>query len=170
VADGPHDGISSIGMFEHVGEARLAEYFACLRRLLRPEGRLLNHGISRPARNEKARLPRRSFINRYVFPDGELHEVGRVISITQDAGLEVRHVESLREHYALTLRRWVANLEEHWDEAVAEVGAPRARVWRLYMAGSAVNFEAGRTQVHQALSVPREPGGRSGLPLRPRFE
>jgi cyclopropane-fatty-acyl-phospholipid synthase len=170
VADGPYDAISSIGMFEHVGEARLAEYFTCLRRLLRPEGRLLNHGISRPARNEKARLPRRSFINRYVFPDGELHEVGRVISITQDAGFEVRHVESLREHYALTLRRWVANLEEHWDEAVAEVGAPRARVWRLYMAGSAVNFEAGRTQVHQALSVPREPGGRSGLPLRPRFE
>jgi cyclopropane-fatty-acyl-phospholipid synthase len=170
VADGPYDGVSSIGMFEHVGEARLAEYFECLRRLVRPEGRLLNHGISRPARSEKARLPRRSFINRYVFPDGELHEVGRVISITQDAGFEVRHVESLREHYALTLRRWVANLEAHWDEAVAEVGAPRARVWRLYMAGSAVNFEAGRTQVHQVLSVPREPGGLSGLPLRPQFE
>jgi cyclopropane-fatty-acyl-phospholipid synthase len=170
VADGPFDGISSIGMFEHVGEARLAEYFECLQRLVRPEGRLLNHGISRPARSEKARLPRRSFINRYVFPDGELHEVGRVISITQDAGFEVRHVESLREHYALTLRRWVANLEAHWDEAVSEVGAPRARVWRLYMAGSAVNFEAGRSQVHQVLSVPREPGGVSGLPLRPVFE
>ena len=170
VADGPYDGISSIGMFEHVGEARLAEYFECLRRLVRPEGRLLNHGISRPARGEKARLPRRSFINRYVFPDGELHEVGRVISITQDAGFEVRHVESLREHYALTLRRWVANLEAHWDEAVSEVGAPRARVWRLYMAASAVNFEAGRSQVHQVLSVPREPGGLSGLPLRPVFE
>jgi cyclopropane-fatty-acyl-phospholipid synthase len=170
VADGPYDGISSIGMFEHVGEARLAEYFECLRRLVRPEGRLLNHGISRPARSEKARLPRRSFINRYVFPDGELHEVGRVISITQDAGFEVRHVESLREHYALTLRRWVANLEAHWDEAVAEVGAPRARVWRLYMAGSAVGFEAGRTQIHQVLSVPREPSGGSGVPLRPRFE
>jgi len=170
VSDGPYDGVSSIGMFEHVGEARLAEYFECLRRLVCPEGRLLNHGISRPARTEKARLPRLSFINRYVFPDGELHEVGRVISITQDAGFEVRHVESLREHYALTLRRWVANLEEHWDEAVAEVGAPRARVWRLYMAASAINFEAGRSQIHQALSVPREPGGRSGLPLRPRFE
>ncbi|MGH9217289.1 MAG: class I SAM-dependent methyltransferase, partial [Acidimicrobiales bacterium] len=78
--------------------------------------------------------------------------------------------ESLREHYALTLRRWVANLEQHWDEAVAEVGAPRARVWRLYMAGSAVNFEAGRTQIHQVLSVPRERDGRSGLPLRPAFE
>jgi len=170
VTDGPYDGISSIGMFEHVGEARLAEYFECLRRLVRPEGRLLNHGISRPARSEKARLPRRSFINRYVFPDGELHEVGRVISITQDAGFEVRHVESLREHYALTLRRWVANLEAHWDEAVAEVGAPRARVWRLYMAGSAIGFEAGRTQIHQVLSVPREPSGGSGVPLRPRFE
>jgi cyclopropane-fatty-acyl-phospholipid synthase len=170
VADGPYDGLSSIGMFEHVGEARLAEYFECLRRLVRPEGRLLNHGISRPARSEKARLPRRSFINRYVFPDGELHEVGRVISITQDAGFEVRHVESLREHYALTLRRWVANLEAHWDEAVAEVGAPRARVWRLYMAGSAIGFEAGRTQIHQVLSVPREPSGGSGVPLRPRFE
>ena len=170
VADGPYDGISSIGMFEHVGEARLAEYFECLRRLVRPGGRLLNHGISRPARSEKARLPRRSFINRYVFPDGELHEVGRVVSITQDAGFEVRHVESLREHYALTLRQWVANLEEHWDEAVAEVGAPRARVWRLYMAASAVNFEAGRSQIHQVLSVPREASGRSGLPLRPEFE
>jgi cyclopropane-fatty-acyl-phospholipid synthase len=170
VADGPYDGISSIGMFEHVGEARLAEYFECLRRLVRPEGRLLNHGIGRPARSEKARLPRRSFINRYVFPDGELHEIGRVISITQDAGFEVRHVESLREHYALTLRRWVANLEEQWDDAVSEVGAPRARVWRLYMAGSAINFEAGRSQVHQVLSVPREPGGLSGLPLRPQFE
>ncbi len=170
VADGPYDGVSSIGMFEHVGEARLAEYFECLRRLVRPEGRLLNHGISRPARSEKARLPRRSFINRYVFPDGELHEVGRVISITQDAGFEVRHVESLREHYALTLRRWVANLEAHWDEAVAEVGAPRARVWRLYMAGSAIGFEAGRTQIHQVLSVPRETSGGSGVPLRPRFE
>ncbi|HKH25438.1 MAG TPA: class I SAM-dependent methyltransferase [Acidimicrobiales bacterium] len=170
VDDGPYDAISSIGMFEHVGEARLAEYFDCLHVLVSPEGRLLNHGISRPARSEKARLPNRSFINRYVFPDGELHEVGRVVSITQDAGFEVRHVESLREHYALTLRQWVANLEQHWDEAVAEVGERRARVWRLYMAASAVNFQAGRSQVHQVLSVPRAPGGRSGLPLRPVFE
>jgi len=170
VDDGSYDAISSIGMFEHVGEARLAEYFERLHGLVAPEGRLLNHGISRPARSEKARLPNRSFINRYVFPDGELHEVGRVVSITQDAGFEVRHVESLREHYALTLRQWVANLEQHWDEAVAEVGERRARVWRLYMAASAVNFQAGRSQVHQVLSVPRAPGGRSGLPLRPVFE
>jgi cyclopropane-fatty-acyl-phospholipid synthase len=170
VADGPYDGISSIGMFEHVGEARLAEYFGCLQRLLRPGGRLLNHGISRPTGRERARLPSRSFINRYVFPDGELHEVGRVVSITQAAGFEVRHVESLREHYALTLRHWVDNLERSWDEAVAEAGEGRARVWRLYMAGSAVNFEAGRSQIHQVLSVPRDDGGTSGLPLRPVFE
>ncbi|MGH9114012.1 MAG: class I SAM-dependent methyltransferase [Acidimicrobiales bacterium] len=169
VADGPYDAVSSIGMFEHVGEAKLAGYFEHLHGLLSPEGRLLNHGISRPACSEKARLPNRSFVNRYVFPDGELHEVGRVVSITQDAGFEVRHVESLREHYALTLRQWVANLEEHWDQAVAEVGERRARVWRLYMAGSAINFEAGRSQVHQVLSVPRTEG-RSGLPLRPVFE
>jgi cyclopropane-fatty-acyl-phospholipid synthase len=103
-----------------------------------------------------------------VFPDGELHEVGAVVSTMQTAGFEVRHLESLREHYALTLRAWVANLESNWEEAVAEVGAARARVWRLYMAASALNFEAGRTQVHQVLAV-RADRGRSGLPLRPTF-
>jgi cyclopropane-fatty-acyl-phospholipid synthase len=170
VEDGPYDAISSIGMFEHVGESRLSEYFGRLRALLRPQGRLLNHGISRPPGNTRARLPRNSFINRYVFPDGELHEVGRVVSITQTAGFEVRHVETLREHYALTLRQWVANLEARWDEAVAEVGEGRARVWRLYMAGSAKNFEAGRSQVHQVLSTPSTDDGVSGVPLRPVFE
>jgi cyclopropane-fatty-acyl-phospholipid synthase len=169
VTDGPFDAISSIGMFEHVGEARLGEYFSRLRALLRPQGRLLNHGISRPA-GQRARLPARSFVNRYVFPDGELHNVGRVVSIVQDAGFEARHLETLREHYALTLRQWVANLEAHWDEAVDEVGQARARVWRLYMAGSAMNFEAGRTLVHQVLATPVTDDGRSGMPLRPVFE
>ncbi|HEY3143092.1 MAG TPA: cyclopropane-fatty-acyl-phospholipid synthase family protein [Acidimicrobiales bacterium] len=169
IEDGPFDAISSIGMFEHVGEARLAEYFERLRRLLRPGGRLLNHGIGRRP-GGRAALPRRSFINRYVFPDGELHEVGRVVSSVQGAGFEVRHLESLREHYALTLRRWVANLENHWDAAVAEVGAARARVWRLYMAGSALNFSLGRSQIHQILAVPDNSDGESGLPLRPVFE
>ena len=169
IDDGPYDAISSIGMFEHVGEARLGEYFTKLRSLLRPQGRLLNHGISRPS-SQRARLPARSFVNRYVFPDGELHDVGRVVSIVQACGFEARHVETLREHYALTLRRWVANLEANWDEAVEEVGEARARVWRLYMAGSAINFEAGRTQVHQVLAVPSTADGRSGVPLRPVFE
>ena len=169
VRDGPYDAISSIGMFEHVGLSQLRVYFGGLRRLLRPGGRLLNHAIARPPNAGRTRFQPNSFIDRYVFPDGELHEVGNVVSTMQRAGYEVRHVESLREHYALTLRAWVSNLEASWDEAVAEVGAGRARVWRLYMAAAALNFEAGRTQVHQVLAV-RSDGGRSGLPLRPRFE
>ncbi|HEX6329872.1 MAG TPA: class I SAM-dependent methyltransferase [Actinomycetota bacterium] len=168
VGDGPFDAVSSIGMFEHVGLARLHEYFTRVRRLLRPGGRFVNHGIARPPNRGRTRFRRRSFIDRYVFPDGELHEVGAVVSAIQRAGLEARHVEGLREHYALTLRAWVRNLESSWDEAVAEVGDGRARVWRLYMAASALNFEAGRTQVHQVLAV-RLDGGRSGLPLRPAF-
>ena len=103
-----------------------------------------------------------------MFPDGELLEIGSVVSTIQRAGFEVRHVESLREHYALTLRTWVRNLEANWDRAVSEAGPARARIWRLYMAASALNFEAGRTQVHQVLAV-RSDGGRSGLPLRPDF-
>ncbi len=170
VIDGPYDAISSIGMFEHVGEARLSEYFERIHGLLRPGGRLLNHGISRPPSNgSKPPIPRRSFMGRYVFPDGELHEVGRVTSVIQDAGFEVRHLESLREHYSLTLRRWVGNLEARWDEAVEEVGDERARVWWLYMAGSAIAFDTGRTQIHQILAVPKAADGRSGMPLRPSF-
>jgi cyclopropane-fatty-acyl-phospholipid synthase len=169
VRDGPFDAISSIGMFEHVGLSQLRVYFGGLRRLLRPGGRLLNHAIARPPNAGRTRFQPNSFIDRYVFPDGELHEVGNVVSTMQRTGYEVRHVESLREHYALTLRAWVSNLETGWDDAVAEVGPGRARVWRLYMAASALNFEAGRTQVHQVLAV-RSDGGRSGLPLRPRFE
>jgi cyclopropane-fatty-acyl-phospholipid synthase len=162
VSDGPYDAISSIGMFEHVGLSRLAEYLGDLYRLLRPEGRLLNHGISRPG---PSGLARTSFINRYVFPDGELHEVGTVVSAAQAEHFEVRDVESLREHYAKTLRRWVANLEAEWDRAVRLVGPSRARIWRLYMAGSAVNFEAARTSIHQVLAVKGGAQGESGMPL-----
>jgi cyclopropane-fatty-acyl-phospholipid synthase len=176
VRDGPYDAISSIGMFEHVGLHNLGLYFSRLHALLAPGGRLLNHGIARPARRDASggvpstpsRLRRNSFVDRYVFPDGELHEVGAVISIMQSRGFEVRHAESLREHYALTLRAWVANLESSWDEAVGEVGSARARIWRLYMAASALNFEAGRSQVHQVLAV-KAGDGRAGMPLRPAF-
>jgi cyclopropane-fatty-acyl-phospholipid synthase len=168
VTDGPYDAISSIGMFEHVGLTQLRVYFQSLRGLLQPGGRLLNHAIARPP-GDRPRFARAGFIDRYVFPDGELHEVGSVVSAMQEEGFEVRHLESLREHYALTLRRWVANLERTWKDAVAEVGLARARIWRLYMAGSALNFEAGRTQVHQVLAV-RADDGESGLPLRLSFE
>ena len=159
------DAISSIGMFEHVGRSQLALYFQNLHGLLRPGGRLLNHGISRPP-GQRPGFGRRGFVDRYVFPDGELHEIGFVLSTIQRAGFEARHLESLREHYALTLRRWVANLEAGWQDAVAESGAARARIWRLYMAGSALGFEAGRLQVHQALAV-RAERGESGMPLGP---
>jgi cyclopropane-fatty-acyl-phospholipid synthase len=175
VDDGPYDAISSIGMFEHVGVAQLDVYFERCFALLRPGGRLVNHGISRPAgvkgstANGRARFQRRSFIDRYVFPDGELHEVGTVVSAIQRAGFEARHMESIREHYALTLRAWVANLEENWDACVADVGPARARIWRLYMAASAVGFEDNGTQVHQVLATKTDQG-RSGVPLRPRFE
>ncbi len=164
VRDGPFDAISSIGMFEHVGLSQLERYFGALRSLLRPAGRLLNHAISRPDPRRSAFDPG-SFIARYVFPDGELHEVGRIVTAMQQLGYEVRDVESLREHYALTLRRWVANLERKWQDAVALAGAARARIWRLYMAGSALGFEAGRINVHQVLGVNPTPSGNSGMPL-----
>jgi cyclopropane-fatty-acyl-phospholipid synthase len=154
-------------MFEHVGRDKLAEYFDCLYGLLHPQGRLLNHGISRPGSGDGGSRPKfdkHSFINRYVFPDGELHEVGTVVSLMQERGFEVRDVESLREHYARTLRIWVANLEANWSRAVELVG-PSARIWRLYMAGSAVNFEENRTAIHQVLGVRPDDRGRSGMPL-----
>ena len=91
------------------------------------------------------------FIERYVFPDGELHEVGTMVSMFQAHGFEVRHLESLREHYALTLRHWVANLVKRFDEAVDDVGEERARVWRLYMSGSAYGFERHHLEIHQIL-------------------
>lgn len=164
VDDGPYDAIGSVGMFEHVGSERLAGYFGHLRALLRPGGRLLNHGISRPP-GSRTFTRRRSFLDRYVFPDGDLSEIGDVVGVIQRAGLEVRDVESLREHYALTLRRWVSNLERHRDACVSLVGEGRYRVWRLYMSVAARNFEAGRTQVHQVLAV-RSDRGEAGLPLR----
>jgi cyclopropane-fatty-acyl-phospholipid synthase len=175
VDDGPYDAVSSIGMFEHVGLSQLEVYFEHCYGLLAPGGRMLNHAIARPGHKRtrmsagRARFARRSFIDHFVFPDGELHEVGSVISAMQRQGFEVRHEESLREHYALTLRNWVRNLEAGWDTAVAEAGAGRARVWRLYMAASAVNFEDGNIQVHQVLGA-KPDGMSSGMPLRPRFE
>lgn len=162
IDDGPYDAISSIGMFEHVGLQQLTVYLRGLRELLRPGGRLLNHAISRPA--GETGLDPDSFVARYVFPDGHLHEVGRVISALQDQGLECRDVESLREHYARTLRHWITNLERNWDRAVAVAGEPRARIWRLYLAGAALGFEANRINIHQVLVTRTTTTGHSGMP------
>jgi cyclopropane-fatty-acyl-phospholipid synthase len=163
VHDGPFDAIASIGMAEHVGRAMLPTYSAELFGLLRPGGRLLNHAISRRP-GELGRFSRTSFIDRYVFPDGELQPMAAMVEALEDAGFEVRDVESLREHYALTLRAWVANLEANWDRAVQITSAGRARVWRLYMAGSALAFEANRIGVNQVLAVRPDARGVSGMP------
>jgi cyclopropane-fatty-acyl-phospholipid synthase len=155
------DAISSIGMFEHVGAKRIATYFETLRALLGPRGRVLNHAISSVGGST---MEARSFIGRYVWPDGELIDLGDVVLAMERAGFEVRDVESLREHYAGTLRAWVANLDAGWDQALAEVGPNRARIWRLYMAGSALSFEAGDVGIHQVLGVVADGSGGSGMP------
>jgi cyclopropane-fatty-acyl-phospholipid synthase len=169
VAETDFDAVSSIGLSEHIGKAQLPGYFAFLYGKLRPEGRLLNHCITRPDNTGPARVTD-GFIYRYVFPDGELEGPGYLMSLMHDAGFEVRHSENLREHYARTLTAWCANLEEHWDEAVAEVGQGTARVWRLYMAGSRLGFERNQIQLHQMLGVRLGPAGVSGMPLRPDWE
>jgi cyclopropane-fatty-acyl-phospholipid synthase len=169
--DEPFDAISSIGMFEHVGIEGMAEYLDALRRLVVPGGRILNHAISRPDPDARAGVDPKSFMGRYVFPDSGLVEVGTVVSGMARARLEVRDVESLREHYARTLRAWVTNLEANWHEAQRLVGPGRARVWRLYLAGCAVGFEENRTSIHQVLAVRPTADGRSGLPAtRARME
>jgi cyclopropane-fatty-acyl-phospholipid synthase len=154
VDDGPFDAVSSIGMAEHVGRAALPAYVTALRDLLVPGGRLLHHAIAWSA--GETTWEDDSFIARYVFPGGELISLGDTVRALEEQ-FEVLDVEALRRHYALTLRAWVERLEKHWDEAVQLVGEGRARVWRLYMAASALAFEAGKLGVNQVLA--RRAGG-----------
>src|SRR6202050_823221 len=163
------DAVSSIGLTEHIGKQNLPSYFSFLYGKLNAGGRLLNHCITRPDNIEPA-IRIRGFINRYVFPDGELEGPGYLISLMTDTGFEVRHEENLREHYAKTLAAWCANLDAHWDEAVQEVGQGTARVWRLYMAGSRLGFDRNHIELHQVLGVKLQPDGTSGMPLRPDWE
>ncbi|WP_431679686.1 class I SAM-dependent methyltransferase [Kitasatospora sp. KL5] len=164
ISDGPFDAVSSVGMAEHVGAVQYLTYARGLYGLLAPGGRLLNHQISRrPDRPGEPYVPS-PFIDRYVFPDGELAPVGSTVGLLEEAGFEVRDVESLREHYALTLREWVANLQAHWSVAAELAGRGRARVWRLYMAASAVAFEENRIGINQVLAVRTTDAGASGLP------
>ena len=163
VTESGFDAISSIGLTEHIGARNLPAYVEFLASRIRPQGRFLNHCITRPVTAAPSRTG--GFINRYVFPDGELEAVGTIISAIQDHGFEVRHEENFREHYARTCTAWGANLDDHWDEAVAEVGEPTARVWRLYLAGSRLGFVQRRIELHQVLAVRTEEGGSSGMPL-----
>ncbi|MER6079376.1 cyclopropane-fatty-acyl-phospholipid synthase family protein [Streptomyces sp. NPDC001833] len=168
VRDGPYDAISSIGMAEHVGAERYLEYAQELYGLLKPGGRLLNHQIARRPQRDESTYNVDEFIDAYVFPDGELAPIGTTVTQLERAGFEVRDVESIREHYARTLRRWVANLEADWPRAMRLTSPGRARVWRLYMAASALAFEHNRIGVNQVLAVRTPDSGASGLPLRTR--
>ena len=161
------DAISSIGLTEHVGVRNYPAYFGFVKDRLRTGGLVLNHSITRP---DNRRQSTGAFIDRYVFPDGELIGSGTIIAAMQDAGLEVRHEENLREHYVRTLAAWCDNLRDHWDECVAEVGESTARVWGLYMAGSRLGFERNVVQLHQVLGVKLDERGGADLPLRPWWD
>ncbi|MFD0856630.1 class I SAM-dependent methyltransferase [Actinomadura adrarensis] len=168
VTETSFDAVSSIGLTEHIGKKNLPSYFSFLYGKLKPGGRMLNHTITRPDNLAPAMKPG-GFINRYVFPDGELEGPGYIQMQMNDAGFEIRHQENLREHYARTLKGWGRNLDEHWDEAVAEVGEGTARVWRVYMAGCVVGFEQNWIQLHQTLGVKLDDSGNSFMPLRPTW-
>jgi cyclopropane-fatty-acyl-phospholipid synthase len=169
-----YDKISSVGMVEHVGLSHLPVYFASAYRALRPGGLFMNHGIislgeARP-RSVSERIFRKfwradAFIDKYVFPDGKLTATHDVISAAEGAGFEVRDVESLREHYAMTLRHWVRSLEEKRDDAIALVGDNTFRVWRLYMSASANAFATAKINILQTLLAKPDERGYSNIPL-----
>jgi cyclopropane-fatty-acyl-phospholipid synthase len=155
------DKIVSVGMFEHVGEERFAEYFQAAWELLRPGGVFLNHAIAYSA-TYRRRGP--SFMDRYVFPDNDLVPIHTSLRAAELSGFEVRDVESLREHYALTLHHWLQRLQDRAEQACRIAGDLRYRIWRLYMAGAAHAFRSGRLNVYQSL-LAKPCGGQSGLPL-----
>ena len=158
-----YDKVASIGMFEHVGLANLPAYFASVMRVLRPGGLFLNHGITHDEEGWNKTVAS-EFINRYVFPDGELDCVSNIQLSMERAGFEILDVEALRPHYALTLRHWVRRLEAKAEAAVLEVGEPTYRIWRLYMAACALEFEAGGTGIYQILAS-RHNAGAWPVPL-----
>lgn len=160
------DKVVSVGMAEHVGRENLPTYFRAAWQALRPGGLMLHHVITQGpvvlAANKS--LASGEFMKRYVFPDGEILPLWTHHEAAEQTGFEVRDVENLREHYTLTLRHWVQNLEARWEEAVREVGAERARLWRLYMAASAHQFNHGHLAVHQVLLAKPDKQGQVGLP------
>ncbi len=156
-----YDKIASIGMFEHVGESKLPSYFQISHRILKPGGVLLNHGIARSENQHPRKL---SFMDRYVFPDGELVSISKALQAAEQVGFEVRDVENLREHYAKTLRRWLKGLEEHKEMALSYVSKSTYRIWKLYLAGSVASFERGDLGLYQTL-LSRPDHGRSHMPL-----
>ena len=158
-----YDKVSSVGMFEHVGLDNLPTYFAAVHRLLKPAGLFLNHGITHDVEGWKETLSTQ-FINRYIFPDGQLDTVSNVQRVMEASRFEIEDVQSLRSHYAMTLRHWVGRLQSHHVQALQHVNEPTYRVWRLYMAACALEFESGEIGVYQVLATKRD-GRLSPLPL-----
>jgi cyclopropane-fatty-acyl-phospholipid synthase len=159
---GAYDKLVSVGMVEHVGKAKLPEYFERAFRLLRPGGVFMNHGIGGAGNRPAPQQP--TFTDVYVFPDGELVPIAAMLDAAEKSGFEVRDVENLREHYALTLQHWLRRLEAHAEEARRITGEVKYRIWRLYLAGSWHYFRTGKLDVYQALLVKND-RGQSGLPL-----
>jgi cyclopropane-fatty-acyl-phospholipid synthase len=160
---GSFDALVSVGMFEHVGSAMLPTYFKKAFDLLKPGGVFLNHGIGTGVAQKKVKGP--TFVNTYVFPDGELVRINSTLKAAEEAGLEVRDVESLREHYRLTLQHWSRNLAAHADRAIEYVGEPTFRVWQLYLAASAYGFGSNWLSLYQTLLVKTTRTGAANLPL-----
>jgi cyclopropane-fatty-acyl-phospholipid synthase len=167
IRDVNFDAISSVGMSEHVGEKNLDSYFVSLRERVIDNGRLLNHCITRSKSGLAARTG--AFIDRYIFPDGELSAPSRVVQAMHDGGFEIRNSENLREHYARTLTLWTENLQANWDQAVSEVGVSRARLWNLYMTLSRIGFELNGIEVHQFVGEATTESKTTSMPLRPNW-
>jgi cyclopropane-fatty-acyl-phospholipid synthase len=169
---GQFDAVASVGMFEHVGRANLPIYFRAAFDALRPGGLFLNHGIAQASPTEsrvrsRFRPTASHFVDRYVFPDGELVPVEAAIAAARAAGFELIDAQCLRPHYALTLAAWIARLEATWDGAVAAAGEEVARTWRLYMSAAQLGFERGDLDVCQLLLARPDDNGPARLPLRP---
>ncbi|MEV5003652.1 class I SAM-dependent methyltransferase [Nocardioides sp. LML1-1-1.1] len=165
VEEGDFDAVSSIGLTEHIGIANYPAYFSFINGKLKPQGRVLNHCITRYDNVDRSTG---AFIDRYVFPDGELAGSGTIVEAVENAGLEVHHHENFRIHYAKTLEGWSKNLADNWDACVAETDEGTARVWGLYMAGSRIAFERNEIQLHHVLAT-KTVDGESGYPLRHEF-
>ena len=164
--DSVYDKVASVGMFEHVGLKNLPVYFSTVHRLLKPLGLFLNHGITHDVEGWN-KTSSTEFINRYVFPDGELDTVSNIQRGMERARFEIVDVEALRSHYAMTLRHWVSRLEQHHAQALQYVSESTYRVWRLYMAASALEFESGELGIYQVLGSKRA-AGNAPVPLTRR--
>jgi cyclopropane-fatty-acyl-phospholipid synthase len=162
-----YDKVASVGMFEHVGLKNLPVYFSTVHRVLKPHGLFLNHGITHNSEGWQKSLST-EFINRYVFPDGELDNVSNIQHVMERAKFEIADVEALRPHYAMTLRHWVARLERNHPRALQYVNEATYRVWRLYMAACALEFESGDIGIYQVLAAKRDQG-RLPVPLTRRY-